>query len=84
MAHDLSPILQAARDILEKSGSKGMYVGDIAIAAVAQHKNLGLSTEDFHKKVQQAIAANLKLKTVKPTFAPVNWSKGPRKGKPSV
>lgn len=82
MAHKLSPILQAARDILEDSGNKGMHVGDIAIAAVAQHKNLGLSAEDFHKKVQQAIANNLKLKTAKPTFAPVNWAKGPRKGKP--
>lgn len=82
MTHQLSPILQAAKDILKGAGLKGMYVRDIAEAAVAQHKNMNLSVEDFHKKVQTAIAANLKLKSAKPTFAPVNWDKGPRKGKP--
>ena len=82
MAHTLSPILQAAEAILENAGLKSMSLDQIAEAAMAQYKNLGLSGEEFRKKVSAALAANLKLKSAKPTFAPVNWNSGPRKGKP--
>lgn len=82
MGNDLSPILQAAKEILSDVGLKGMHVQDLAEAAVAQNKNLGLTAEEFKKKVQVALLNNLKLKTTKPSFAPVKWDKGPRKGKP--
>lgn len=82
MASELSPILQAAKEILRETGRKGMHVRTIAEAAVAQNKNLGLSIEDFCKKLQPALSGNLKLKNSKPTFALVNWDKGSRKGKP--
>ena len=79
---DLSPILQTAKELLSTVGRKGMHVLSIAEAAVAQNKNMGLDVESFCKKVSGALAANLKLKSNKPTFAKVNWDKGPRKGKP--
>ena len=82
MGNELSPILQAAKEILSDVGLKGMHVQDLAEAAVAQNKNLGLTAEEFKKKVQVALLNNLKLKTTKPSFAPVKWDKGPRKGKP--
>jgi hypothetical protein len=78
----LTPILEVAREILETAGRKGMSAQQIAEAAVSQIKNMGLPVEDFRKKVQGALARNLKLKSSKPTFAPVNWDRGSRKGKP--
>ena len=82
MAQTLSPILTTAKEILQTAGRKGMHISEITQAAVAQNKNMGLTPEDFQKKVQAALATNLKLKATKPSFAPVNWDKGPRKGKP--
>ena len=82
MAHDLSPILKIAREILQDAGLKGMHISDIAQAAVSASKNMGMPADEFQRKVQVAIAGNLKLKTAKPSFAPVNHDKGPRKGKP--
>lgn len=82
MAYMLSPILQAAKEILEKVDTKGLSLDQITETAIVQHRNMGLSFEDFRKKVSSALAANLKLKSAKPTFASVNWDKGPRKGKP--
>ena len=82
MNPSLSPILSVAKEILQTAGRKGMHVSEIAQAAVAQNKNMGLSPEEFQKKVQSALAANLKLKSTKPSFSQVNWDKGPRKGKP--
>ena len=78
----LSNILQAAYEVLKDAGQKGMSLDQITEAAMVQHRNMGLSLEDFRKKVASALAANLKLKSARPTFAPVNWDKGPRKGKP--
>lgn len=43
---------------------------------------MGLSEDEFQKKIASALASNLKLKSTKPSFAKVNWDKGPRKGKP--
>lgn len=82
MAQALSPILTVAKEILQTAGRKGMHTSEIAQAAVAQNKNMGLAPEDFQKKVQAALAANLRLKATKPSFAAVNWDKGSRKGKP--
>lgn len=76
----MSQLLEAARTILESAGRKGLHISDIAKAAVEQNKNLGLSLEDFQKKIGSALAANVKTK--KPTFANVNHSNGPRQGKP--
>lgn len=78
---ELSKILQTAKKILEGAGRKGMHVKDIAEAAVSMNENMGLSSEEFQRKVGCALAANLKLKSTKPTFASVNWDSGPRKGK---
>lgn len=82
MAADLSPVLQVARDILKNSGLKGLHVQSIAEIAVAQNKNMGLTVEEFQKKVQVALSGNLKLKATKPSFMAVKQTKGPRKGKP--
>lgn len=78
----LSDTLVVVRDILADAGLKGMHVSDIAKEACARCKNFGLAVEDLEKKFSQALNANLKLKTSKPTFAKVNWDKGSRKGKP--
>ncbi|GAB1254998.1 hypothetical protein [Desulfovibrio falkowii] len=59
MAQALSPILTVAKEILQTAGRKGMHTSEIAQAAVAQNKNMGLAPEDFQKKVQAALAANL-------------------------
>lgn len=67
---------------MEGTGLKGMSLDQIAETAMAQYKNSGLSVDEFRKKAGAALAANLKLKSTNPTFAPVNWDKGPRKGKP--
>lgn len=79
---NLSTILQIAHKILSNAGRKGMHVKDIAEAAVSMNENMGLSVDDFQKKVGSALAANLKLKTQKPSFAQVKWDDGKRKGKP--
>ncbi|MDL2267183.1 hypothetical protein LJC46_04250 [Desulfovibrio sp. OttesenSCG-928-G15] len=84
MANELTPILQAAKDILQDAGRKGLHITEIAERAVSQNKNMGMAADDFCKKLGQALAANLKLKTSKPTFAKVNHDKGPRKGKPKM
>lgn len=78
----LSPILQIAKEILQDAGQKGLHVKSIATQAVNQNKNMGLSADEFQKKVQSALAANLKLKSTSPTFGQVNHSTGTRKGKP--
>ena len=76
----MSHLLEVAKAILEPAGRKGLHISDIAKAAVEQNKNLGLPLEDFQKKIGSALAANVKTK--KPSFANVNHSTGPRKGKP--
>jgi hypothetical protein len=82
MAECLSPILQVVKEILKDAGRKGLHVKSISEQALAQNKNMGLSVEDFQKKIQNALNANLKLKTIKPSFAQVKWDSGVRKGKP--
>lgn len=71
----LTPILEVVRDILKNAGMKGMHVDDIAAAAVSVNKNMGLSAENFSKRIQSALASNLKLKTQKPSFAKVEGAK---------
>ena len=74
---ELSPILKVAKEIL--SEKKEMHVNDIAKIAISTHKALGLSEEDFVKKLSSAMAAN--LKTQKPLFSkPLNKQGAPRKG----
>ena len=82
MSTELTPLLQVAKEILKGAGRKGMHVNDIAEAAVSHNKNMGLPAEELSKKLLASLSRNLKLKTSKPTFAKVNWDKGPRKGKP--
>lgn len=71
----LTPILEVVREILKSAGLKGMHVDDIATAAVAQNKNMGMSAEDFSRRIQAALASNLKLKTQRPSFARVDGAK---------
>ena len=75
MATQLTPILEVVREILKGAGLKGMHVDDIAAAAVSQNKNMGLADDEFSRRIQGALAANLKLKTQKPSFAKVEGSK---------
>ncbi len=80
--NQLTPILKVARDILLDAGQKGLHSKSIAELAVAQNKNMGMTVEEFQKKVQSALAAHLRKKTGDIIFAPVNHYKGTRKGKP--
>lgn len=81
MATTLTPILDAAKEILKSAGLRGMHVDGIAASAVDANKNMGMSVEDFSRKLQGALAANLKLKTSKPSFVRVLGDKGQyRKG----
>lgn len=82
MTTQLTQILEVAKDILATAGRKGMSVAEISEAAAKQAKNMSLSVDEFSRRLQPALAANLKLKAKTPTFAPVNWDRGPRKGKP--
>lgn len=72
---ELSPVLTVAREILRSAGLKGMHVDDIAAQAVQTNQNMQMSAEAFSRKLQGALAANLKLKTTKPTFAKVEGAK---------
>ena len=71
----LTPILEVVKEILKPAGLKGMHVDDIAAAAVSTNRNMGLSLEDFSKKIAAALASNLKLKSQKPSFARVPGAK---------
>lgn len=71
----LTPILETAKEILKSAGLKGMHVDDIARAAVEINKNMGLSAEDFSRKLQGALGANLRLKTQKPSFVRIEGKK---------
>ena len=62
MGSNLTPILQAVKEILSSAGRKGMHVSKISQAAVNENKNMGLTAEEFKKKITAALAANLKLK----------------------
>lgn len=72
---DLSPILSVARDILRNAPGKALHVDSIAEEAVATNRNMTMSADVFSRKLQSALAANLKLKTQKPTFARVASAK---------
>jgi hypothetical protein len=76
MSIELSPILAIAREILRNAPGKAMHVDAIAEEAVVTHQNMMLSVEAFSKRLQGALAANLKLKTQKPTFTRVAGKKG--------
>ncbi len=71
----LTPILEVAREILKPAGLKGMHVDAIADEATKKNKNMSLPVEDFSRKLQAALAANLNLKTQKPSFARVEGKK---------
>lgn len=77
MPNELSPILEAARQIL--SGKQPMHVNDIAAEAMNTNRNMQLSQEEFARKLMVALAAN--VKTGSPTFAKVpNKAGGHKKG----
>jgi hypothetical protein len=75
MTSKLTPILEIAKEILKPAGLKGMHVDTIAAEAVKKNQNMSLSTEEFSKKLQTALAANLKLKVQKPSFSKVESKK---------
>lgn len=77
---ELTPILEIAKAILKPSGLKGMHVKTIASEAVSKNQNMSLLADEFQKKLQSALAANLKVD--KPSFTAVKWDSGPSKGKP--
>lgn len=70
MTLKLTPILEVARKILKTAGLKG-----IAVQASKLNNNLSLPQDEFSKKLQAALAANLNLKTKKPSFARVEGKK---------
>jgi hypothetical protein len=76
MSAKLTPILEIAKAILKPAGLKGMHVNDIAEEAFRQAKNMSLSLEEFSKKLQAGLAANLKLRVQKPSFSKVKNPNG--------
>lgn len=75
MSAKLTPILEVAKQILKPAGLKGMHVDDIASEAAKINSNMSLSRDDFSRRLQAALAANLKLKTQRPSFARVEGKK---------
>lgn len=71
----LTPILEVANEILKPAGLKGMHIDAIAEEAAKLNKNMSLSVEELSKRLQTALANNLKLKTQKPSFARVEGKK---------
>ena len=75
MSAKLTPILEMARDILKQAGLKGMHVDAIAEEAVKKNTNMSLPAPELSKKLQAALAANLNLKSQRPSFARVEGNK---------
>ncbi len=75
MEQKLTEILESAKEILKPAGLKGMHVNAIAEAAAQHNKTMSLPVEEFAKRLQTALANNLKLKTRKPSFAKVEGKK---------
>ena len=75
MTTKLTPILEVAKDVLKPAGLRGMHVDDIAATAAASNKSMSLTPEEFSRKLQGALAANLKLKSQKPSFVRVEGKK---------
>ncbi len=75
MSQQLTPILEVVKEIVKPAGLKGMHVDEIAEIALRSNKNMGLSKEDFSRKIQGALASHLKLKSIKPVFARVDGNK---------
>lgn len=57
---DLSPILQAVRDVLAEMPKREGHLDDIAQKALSRNLTLGLSADDFAKKAGAALAASVK------------------------
>jgi len=76
MSTELSPLLEAARQILAEA-KQPMHVNDIAAEAVRTHRNQQMSAEEFAKRVASALAANLKTRA--PVFAKVKNKDGTMK-----
>jgi hypothetical protein len=75
MEQKLTDILEVAKEILKPAGLKGLHVNAIAEEAARRNKTNTLSVEEFAKRLQTALANNLKLKTRKPSFAKVEGKK---------
>lgn len=71
----LSPILESAREVLAEMPKREGHIRDIASQAVEQNKSLGLSEEDFVKKVGAALSNSVKRKGS--PFAKVVGKKSP-------
>lgn len=71
----LTPILETAKEILKTAGLKGMHVDMIAEEAVKKNQNMGLPMDEFSRRLQTALANNLKLKKQHPSFVRVEGSK---------
>lgn len=67
----LTDTLKSVYDILKDAGRNGMHVSDIAAEAVQRNTNMGLSAEAFQEKIQAALAAHVKRKNQKPSFAKI-------------
>jgi len=65
----MSDILKIAAEILDEIKGKSGHINAIAETAVAKNKNMGMTQEDFAKKLSSALAANVKTKN--PLFARV-------------
>lgn len=75
MEQKLTDILEVAKEVLKPAGLKGMHVNAIAEEAARHNKTNTLSVEEFAKRLQVALAGNLKLRTRKPSFAKVEGKK---------
>lgn len=71
----LSPVLEAAREILSEMPKREGHIREIAARATEQNKSLGLSEEEFAKKVGAALSNSVKRKGS--PFAKVAGKKSP-------
>ena len=64
----LTPILETAYEILKPAGFKCKDIKAIAEKTTKLNKNMHFTMEEFSKRLQHALANNLRLKRQKPSF----------------
>lgn len=74
---DSTRLCVIAEDILSEIPGKSAHIDDIAIIAVQKDRTLGLPADEFKRKLNSALAANVKRKTGA-TFSRVSYKKAGR------
>lgn len=62
-AADGITIRTVAEDILQETPGRQAHINEITSAAISTHRNLGLSADEFKKKLSSALAAAVKVRS---------------------